>query len=104
MNRIKINLALVAMVLGCTMAVAFKAPVKPDTDPFWAYDGSGSVTDPSNYVELPGGPMCHGTTNICAIEAPAQTGVSPAQPSIDSNLATRITNKNTTAGDVILKN
>jgi hypothetical protein len=103
MNRIKLNLAFVALVLGCTMAVAFKAPVKPDTDPFWAYDGSGSVTDPSNYTELPGNPMCHGSTNICAIQAPAQTGA-PAQPSIDSGLAGRISTKDTSSGDVGLQN
>ena len=104
MKTIKLNLALIALVLGCTLAFAFKAPVKPVSNPFWQYDGSGSVTDHSNYFELPGGPMCHGNTNICAIEAPAQSGVSPAEPVIDANLATRITNKDTSNGDVVLKN
>jgi hypothetical protein len=101
MKRIKLNLALIAMVLGCTVAFAFKAPAKRATlnEP-WTYV-SGPVTSPSSYSA--GQPSCpQGSNNICYIEAPSD-GNTPAEPVISTDLATKITDKNTMGGEVFLK-
>lgn len=102
MQRIKLNVALLAFVLATTAVFAFKAPVKHFTNPYWAYDGTGSVTDPSNYTELSGGPSCGVSGNICAIMAPEDPN-NPGEPQINSGLQTRIQNKDTSDHDVFLK-
>jgi len=101
MTRIKLNLALIALVLGCTLAFAFKAPARYTTaNEAWTYV-SGPVTSPSSYSL--GQPTCpQGSNNICYIEAPSD-GQMPAEPVINSDLATRISNKDTSDGDVFLK-
>lgn len=101
MKRIKLNVALVAMVLGCTLAFAFKAPVKKvPFDQAWAY-GGGSETDPNSYSA--GQPACDpGTTHICYIEAPSNGG-HPARPVISPALAGRITARDGSMSDVFLK-
>jgi hypothetical protein len=103
-NKIMAVAAMLTIVLGVGAAIAMKAPErKAVTNPYWQYDGSGSVTSPSNYVELSGSPSCSGNANICAIEA-AEDPNNPGEPLIDSGLSGRITAKNTSAGDVFLKN
>jgi hypothetical protein len=101
MKRIKLNLALVAMVLGCTLAFAFKAPVKTaSANQAWAYV-SGTETNPNSYTA--GQPPCDpGSANICYIEAPSN-GASPAKPVINPALASRITNRDGSLSDVFLK-
>jgi hypothetical protein len=102
MKTIKINLALVALLAGSTLAFAFNVPVKHHADSYWQYDGTGSVTDESNYFAV-SSPTCPtGSNQICAILAPADPA-HPNEPQIDSNLASRITNKDTSDGDVFLK-
>jgi hypothetical protein len=89
--------------LGVTAAFAFKAPVrKAIANPYWQYE-SGSVTSPSSYTELSGTPSCAGNHNICAVEAPANPS-DPTEPTLSSALQTRIENKDTSDGDVFLKN
>jgi len=101
MKRFKINLAVIAFSLAIVAAFAFKVPAKHLTEPYWQYNGSGSVTDPASYTELPGDPSCGTTGNICAIMAPEDTN-NPGEPLIDSGLSTRITNKDKSDGDVFL--
>jgi len=103
MKRIKINFAIIAMVLGLTAVFAFKSPAKHTKfdGPFWQYSGVGSNTDPANYTLVDGDPGCDGTDVTCAIEAPASSN--PNQPSISPALATRITNNDISMGDVELQ-
>lgn len=100
MKRFRINFAMIAIMLGVGAAYAFKAPVKHFTNPYWQYD-MGLVTDPASYVELPGGPSCGTSGNICAIQAPEDPN-NPGEPLIDSGLSSRISNKDKTDGDVFL--
>ena len=103
MKRIKLNFGLAAMVLGLSATFAFKAPVKAKhfDNPFWHYV-SGDPTQSSSYTRDSGTPDCPGSTNMCAIEAPASTS-NPNQPAISSQLAQRIESKDTSQGDVLLK-
>jgi len=103
MKSLKFNLSVLAVVLGLTSAFAFKAPARKHLDnPYWQYE-SGSVTSPSSYTELSGTPTCAGTHNICAVQAPANPSA-PTQPTLSADLQSRIENKDTSAGDVFLKN
>lgn len=103
MKRIKLNLAIVALMLGSVAAFAFKSPQpKPFSNPFWHYNG-GNPDLPGSYTKVTGMPFCPGTTDLCAIEAPQQTGVTPAQPVISNDLKGRIDALNGTAGDVLLQ-
>jgi hypothetical protein len=103
MKRIKLNLTLLAVVFAASAALAFKAPEKAKTfSPLWQYDGTGSTTDPSNYVEVTTPDCPTGSANICAIMAP-ESPSNPDQPQISTPLANRITGKNTSNGDVFLK-
>jgi hypothetical protein len=103
-NKVVATVAMLTIILGVGAAVAMKAPEKKTlANPYWQYDGSGSVTSPSNYVELSGSPSCSGNANICAIQA-AEDPNNPGEPQIDTGLSGRITAKNTSAGDVFLKN
>jgi len=103
MKNLKVNLSAIALLLGISSAFAFKAPVrKTIANPYWEYV-SGSVTSESSYTELSGSPSCAGNHNICAIQAPADPNT-PTEPSINSGLASRITDKDTADGDVFLKN
>ena len=101
MRTLKINLALAALLIGGTLAFAFTAPVKHSTSTYWEYV-SGSVTDESSYTAVMSPSCPSGTANICAILAPADPN-NPNEPQIDSNLSGRITNKDTSDGDVFLK-
>ncbi|MBU0695431.1 MAG: hypothetical protein KKE39_02740 [Bacteroidetes bacterium] len=68
----------------------------------WAYDGSGSVLAPENYVLVETSPACEGTASICTIMAPDDGNGEPDLS--DTGLQSRITNKDTSNGDVFLKN
>jgi hypothetical protein len=102
MKRMKINAALVAMVLGATAAFAFKSPARPahTATAFWQYNG-GNATSASSYTKLEAEPDCQASTNLCAIEA--QEASNPNQPVISSGLAQRITNHDQSMGDVFLR-
>jgi hypothetical protein len=105
MKNLKLNLALLAMVVGCTFAFAFKAPAKRAfVNLDWQYTNSLlSPTDPAAYTQVPMPPTCPtGNTNICYIEAPADPAHS-GEPKISSALSTRISNLDTTQGDVFTK-
>jgi hypothetical protein len=102
MKRIKLNLALVAMVLGCTLAFAFKAPAPAaNTTQVWYWDNVGVVTAESSYTTTPD-PCPRGNTHICSILASPDPS-NPSEPFIDSGLASRISTKDTSMGDVTLK-
>jgi hypothetical protein len=102
MKTIKINFAMMALLAGSTLAFAFKMPVKHHTDSYWQYSGTGSVTAESSYFEV-SSPTCPtGSNQICAILAPADPA-HPTEPLIDSGLASRISSKDTSDGDVFLK-
>jgi hypothetical protein len=104
MKNIKINLALVAVLFAASAAFAFKAPTpKKAFAPLWQYDGSGSTTDASNYFEVASTSCPSGSANICAIMAPANAA-DPDVPLISTALSNRITAKNTSSGDVFLRN
>ena len=102
MKRMRINAALVAMVLGATAAFAFKAPVHHarQANAFWQYNG-GNATSASSYTKLDAQPDCQASTNLCAIEAPEASN--PNQPVISSALGQRITNHDQSMGDVFLR-
>jgi hypothetical protein len=102
MKRMKINAALLAMVLGATAAFAFKAPVHHArfANAFWQYNG-GNATSASSYTKLDAQPDCQATTNLCAIEAPVASN--PSQPVISTSLAQRINTHDQSMGDVFLK-
>jgi len=106
MNRFKLNLAIIALILGCTLAFAFKAPATTAShfvNHNWALTGS-DATDPASYTEVMSPPTCpSGTTNICYIKAPEDTS-NPDQPAISVALAGRISSHNTGSGDVFLRN
>lgn len=101
MKTMKINLALAALLICGTIAFAFNAPVKHSTSSYWEYV-SGPVTAESSYTAVMSPSCPTGTANICAILAPADP-TNPNEPQIDSQLASRITNKDTSDGDVFLK-
>lgn len=101
MKRIKINLAIVAMLFGVTAAFAFKAPAHQFTNPTWQYQG-GAVTDPASYMEVSGNPTCGTSGNLCQIVAPEDPS-NPGEPLINSSLASRISSKNTSDHDVFLQ-
>jgi hypothetical protein len=101
MRKISINMAMMAAILGLSTAVAFKpAPVKMQDPQAWQYDGSGDVLDESNYN--PATSTCDGNINICGVMTEADgSGQHPAP--FSTALESRITAKNTSAGDVFLK-
>jgi hypothetical protein len=91
MNKFKINLAIVAILLGSLGAFAFKAPQhvqKNDDDPEWFQYNGGGISDPSNYTITDNGgtdlPDCPtGTAVRCAVHAlPSSTDAS--QPDLDA--------------------
>jgi len=100
MKRIKLNLAMIAMVAATAFVFAFKPAPKQFDDSLWAYQ-SGTVTDGSSYAPLDG-ESCEGEDNICAVMAPEDPS-NPGHPFLDSDLQTRITNKDTRDDDVFLK-
>ena len=103
MKSLKFNLSMLAVLLGLTTAFAFKAPArKANTNPYWEYV-SGPVTSASSYTELSGMPSCAGRHTICAVEAPADPST-PTEPQLSTDLQNRISNKDTSDGDVFLKN
>jgi len=95
MKSLKISLSALAMLIGLGSAFAFKAPAGRPTD-LWQYNG-GSVTAPASYSET-SGITCSGSSAICMISAPANGSV----PQLSTALKSRITNKDTSAGDVFL--
>jgi hypothetical protein len=118
-NKIAATIALLFFVLlGAGTMMAMKAPDKAKTpvekktkkvvatkklaNSFWVYNG-GTVTSESSYSLASGNP-CDGNTNLCEISAPEDPS-NPGHPQIvaGSSLATRITNKDTSAGDVFLQ-
>lgn len=101
MNRLKISLAIVALVAAAGTTMAFKSPNSGNfTNPYWQYVPAPSgPTDPANYMELPGLPDCVGKGEICAIQAPA----SGSEPVISPSLKSRIENQVTSSGDVFVQ-
>nr|WP_039451979.1 hypothetical protein [Pedobacter glucosidilyticus] len=80
----------VAAISGAVLFSAFKTNSSgiAASELWFQYDGSGSVTDPSNYssgMETP--PGCEGSEQVCAIRA--QEGA-PGQPDITSALQSQI--------------
>lgn len=98
MKRYQKLLPMIALMIGVSAAAAphFKKPV----DPAWRYV-SGAVTQGNSYS--PGNPGCPAGNNICKIIAP-EDPANLGHPLISPSLASRITNKDTNAGDVFLKN
>lgn len=101
MKRMKINFAMLAMLVGATAAFAFKAPSPtPLANSLWKFNG-GDATVASNYSATTGVP-CAGSDAICEISAPADPGNSN-QPAIDTGLQSRIEDMDTSNHDVFLK-
>ncbi|WP_345949030.1 hypothetical protein ABDD95_19470 [Mucilaginibacter sp. PAMB04274] len=93
-NKIAVSIALLFFVLlGAGTMMAMKAPTEKKAAKFatswFTYDGSGSITDPLNYVQVSGTPDCPGTTSMCSIQA---TVGSNSKPVITSALQTEINN------------
>lgn len=102
MKRMKINFAMLAMLIGVTAAFAFKAPVPTAlANSLWKFNG-GDATVASNYSATTGVP-CSGSDAICEISAPADP-VNSSQPAIDSGLQSRIEDMDTSNHDVFLQN
>ena len=88
MKRLKINFAMVAMLLGITAVFAFKAPESKkakDSDVWYVFDSTkGADTNPNAYTKIPGTPSCTTGSELCAILGPDSGGVHPSQPTVDS--------------------
>jgi hypothetical protein len=98
----KNKLLIMVILLGISLAITTHLPAKARTEQTWCYDGSGLTTDPSNYQPCDG-PLCpSGTVHVCVIVAP-QDSNHPGQPFISIALATRITNRDVSMGDVYLR-
>src|ERR1700749_4739908 len=104
MQKLKImknKLLIILLIAGCGLALAFKTPSKNGAPQYWCYM-TGVDTNPASYVACTG-PICaSGTIHICAILANADPS-NPNEPLIDSGLASRISNKDTSMGDVFLR-
>lgn len=86
MKKIKLNLAMLAMLVAVTAAFAFKAPVKQvkTTDVWYVYDSTkGLEDDPNAYTRFTGTPACTTGSELCAILAP-DMGIHPDQNGVDS--------------------
>jgi hypothetical protein len=93
-NKVMAIVAMFTIVLGVGIAMASthetaKINKAHFATSWFAYDGSGSITDPLNYVEVSGTPDCPGTTSVCSIQA---TVGSNSKPVITSALQTEINN------------
>jgi len=93
MKKLNLSLSFVAVLLGVAFAFVNAFPAKAGNNrplvSWFAYNGSGSVTDPANYTEISGDPSCTGTISMCAIEATVGTG---SKPVITTGLQTEINN------------
>ena len=91
MKRIKINLAIFAVILATGAAFAFKAPstVKHKTADVWYQFNGGSQSSPSNYTKLAGDPACNGSGALCAIQGP-DNGTHPTQATVNTPDDTRL--------------
>jgi len=88
MKSFKINVAVIAVVLGISAAFSFKAPAQQSNfSQFWySYTGSGDPTDPANYVKDSGVPSCSGTANVCAIFATDNSGSPDITPALSNEI------------------
>lgn len=108
-NKImKKNFFLTAMAIVAVASVCFFSAFKvqtvvkaQDDNPFWRYNGGDSLQSAS-YSQTSGIP-CEGEENICMVQAPAIANSNPAQPELSTQLKERITNHDTSEGDVFLK-
>ena len=92
-------------IIAVAGAIAFSAFTFSGTgkvnsvDQLWQFNGGDSLQQ-ANYSQTSGIP-CEGDQNVCMIQAPASAN--PNQPQLDNNLRQRITDHDTSAGDVFLK-
>jgi len=107
MKKFKISISLFALFLGAGLAFSGSNIVKANgrhVSPEWfAYNGSGSVTDAANYTEVGTEPDCPGFTSMCAIQAQVGTGNKPViTTSLRSEINTAIANHDP-SGNVVLQ-
>ena len=92
MKRIKLNFALLAIIMGLSAAFAFKpAEAKKHarfTTSWFVYNGGG-VSNPNNYSIVSSEPDCSGTGALCGIEG-TENGTTghPTQASVNNPTAT----------------
>jgi len=88
MKRLKLNFALLAMVLGLSAAFAFKpaeAKTRSKLTFYWFVYNGGGTTNPANYSIVSSDPMCPGSDNLCAIEGNENGSTGhPTQASVNS--------------------
>lgn len=106
MKQLFINARVLALVLGLTLAItgsAFKASQDASlTSSQWVYDPLlGSETDEDSYV--PGTLSCEPGDEICGIIAEEDPN-NQGHPMFSSGQVSRIQNRDTSEGDVVLKN
>lgn len=88
MKRLKINLALLAVLLGVTSSFAFKSSnvhkAHKQTEVWFMLTAGADPTKPASYTKISGDPPCPGTLHLCAIEGPDQGTSRPSQNTVDS--------------------
>ena len=94
-------LAIVAVAGVCFFSAFRVQTVVKDDNHFWRYNGGDSLQSAS-YSQTAGIP-CEGEENVCMVQAPAIANSNPAQPELSTQLKERITNHDTSEGDVFLK-
>jgi hypothetical protein len=93
MKNLKMNFAMLAMVLGITAAVGFKGTAKSVTakpgTTWFSYNGAGS-TNPLNYTKVSARPEdCNGTAALCAIQGDENGSTGhPTQGTVNAPTAT----------------
>lgn len=89
MKRIRVNAALLAMMLGATATFAFKAPAtSTKTALVWYKFNGGDQSNPANYSRMSSTPTCNGSAALCAIQGD-DNGTHPAQTTVDSPIDER---------------
>jgi len=106
-NKVMAVAAMFTVLLGVGAAIAMKAPEKTSkaafTTSWFTYDGSGSITDPANYVEVSGTPNCPGTTSMCSIQATVGSNSKPViTPALQTEINNAVNNHQPSA-DVLLQ-
>ncbi|WP_256009122.1 hypothetical protein [Desertivirga xinjiangensis] len=97
----KINMNVLALVLGLTFAISTAATVR-DSDQ-WVYNPAlGSETDADSYVAGTVG-SCATGSNICGIVA-EEDPLNMGHPQFSEGQQSRIENRETNQADVFLKN
>jgi len=92
MNKLKIRLAIAALVIGVSGAFTFNSPAAHASSRqamvWFTYNGAG-LTNPANYTKVSGTPSCNSGSILCAIEGADNGTTHPSQATVDNPSARR---------------